>query len=137
MHDRKLAMKGFPQAGRWFSIRDYIPGQPIPALILNKEGCPVVNPLKKWVTPYTLVTDPGVITLGAGAVSEPIPMVIDGKGHFEIFDAFFKSSQSAGFTVTLFVADSFGPDASPILMKLEIHGSSIAAGAGATRSRSG
>jgi len=138
MNGRTLSLKGFPTVGRGFSTRDYIPGQPIPALILDRDGHPTVNPLKKWITPYTLVTDPGVLTLGAGEVSDPIPMVIDGKGHFEIFDAFYSSSQSAGFTVTLFDADSFGgPDARPVLMNREIHVASIASGGGATLPISG
>lgn len=138
MRDSKIDQKGFPQAGTWFSIHDYIPGQPIPALIWSKAlGKVVVNPLKKWVTPYTLVTDPAVITLGANAVSDPIPMVIDGKGHLEIFDAFFRSEQSEGFTVTLFDADSFGQDQRPILMNREIHVATIASGAGVTLPLSG
>lgn len=139
MHDRKaITQKGFPQAGAWFSVHDYIPGQPIPALIWSKElGKVVVNPLKKWVTPYTLVTDPGDITLAGGAVSEPIPMVIDGKGHFEIFDAFYRSSESEGFTVTLLDADSLGPDQRPLLMNREIHVATIASGEGATLPLSG
>jgi hypothetical protein len=138
MRDRSAVQKGFPQADKWFSMRDYIPGQLIPTLIWSKElGKVIVNPLKKWVTPYTLVTDPGIITLAAGAVSDPIPMVIDGKGHFEIFDAFFKSEQSEGFTVTLFDADSFGPDQRPILMNREIHVETIASGAGITLPISG
>ena len=138
MRERTMSLKGFPNVGRFFSTKDYIPGQPIPALILDADGHPQVNPLKKWVNPYTLVTDPGVITLAAGEVSQPIPMVIDGKGHFEIFDAFFASSQAAGFTVTLFDADSFGgPDTRPILMNREVHVASIASGGGATLPISG
>lgn len=138
MRDSNVAMKGFPQAGTWFSMHDYVPGQPIPALIWSKELQKViVNPLKKWVTPYTLVTDPGSITLEAGQVSDPIPMVIDGKGHFEIFDAFFRSEQPEGFTVTLFDADSFGQDQRPILMNREVHVATIASGAGVTLPLSG
>ena len=130
--------RGFPEAGRDFSLHDYIPGQPIPALIWSKKlGKIVVNPLKKWVRPYTLVTDPAVITLSPSGVSDPIPMMIDGKGHFEIFDAFYSSQQSAGFTVTLFDADSLGPDARPVLMNREIHVASIASGAGVTLPISG
>lgn len=136
MHGRKMSFKGFPCPGREFSIQDYIPGQPIPALILDKddpaEERVIVNPLKKWVTPFTMVTDPAVIVLGPGAVSDPIPMVIDGKGHFEIFDAFFSSSQPEGFTVSLFAADAFGPEARPILMNREIHVATIASGEGTT-----
>jgi hypothetical protein len=129
---------GFPNIGNRFSVHDYIPGQPIPALILDPDTKrPIVNPLKKWVTPYTLVTDPGEITLAAGALSEPIPMVIDKKGHLEIFDAFFESEQPEGFTVTLFDANEFGPQARPILMNREIHVSSIASGAGISLPLSG
>lgn len=130
--------KGFPEAGRFFSLHDYIPGQPIPALIWSETlGKIVVNPLKKWVRPYALVTDPASITIEAGGVSDPVPMVIDGKGHFEIFDAFYGSSSSSGFTVSLFDADSFGPHARPIMMNREIHVATIAAGAGVTLPISG
>jgi len=130
--------KGFPEAGRFFSLHDYVPGQPIPALIYSKKlGKVIVNPLKKWVYPYTLVTDPASITLNPGDVSDPIPMVIDGKGHFEIFDAFYQSSQPQGFTVTLFDPNSFGENARPILMNREIHVSSIASGGGVVLPLSG
>lgn len=130
--------RGFPEAGRDFSLHDYIPGQPIPALIWSKKlGKVVVNPLKKWVRPYTLVTDPGSITIEGGGVSDPVPMVIDGKGHFEIFDAFYASSQPEGFTVSLFDADSFGPDQRPKLMNREVHVGTIASGGGVTLPISG
>jgi hypothetical protein len=138
MRDSKIAQKGFPQAGNYFSVHDYVPGQPIPTLIWSRElKRIVVNPLKKWVTPYTMVTDPSAITLEAGQVSDPIPMVIDGKGHFEIFDAFYSSSQPEGFTVTLFDADSFGQDQRPLLMNREVHVETIASGAGITLPISG
>lgn len=127
-----------PSFGKEFSVHDYIPGQRIPSLIIDPSTEKViVNPLKKWVQPYTLVTDPAVITLQAGALSEPIPMVIDKKGHFEIFSSDFQSSQPEGFTVTLFDADSFGPDARPLLMNREIHVASMASGAGVTLPLSG
>jgi hypothetical protein len=138
MKERNVVQRGFPQARTWFSIRDYIPGQPIPTLIWSKElGKVVVNPLKQWVKPYTLVTDPADITLAANGVSEPIPMVIDGKGSFEIFDAFYRSQQAEGFTVTLYDADSFGPDQRPILMNREVHVATVASGEGVTLPLSG
>lgn len=136
-------MKGLPKVRSGFSVQDYIPGQPIPTLILDpddtKRDRVVTNPLKNWVRPFTLVTDPAVITLAPGAVSEPIPMTIDGRGHFEIFDAFFQSDQpNSLFTVTLFDASSYdGEDARPILMNREIHVATIAAGAGCTLPLSG
>lgn len=142
MRHRTMSFKGFPQPGREFSVHDYIPGQPIPALILDPDDPQgervIVNPLKKWVTPFTMVTDPGVITLGPNQISEPIPMVIDGKGHFEIFDAFFHSTREEGFTVTLLSADAYdGSEARPILMNREIHVATIASGGGATLPLSG
>jgi hypothetical protein len=135
-------MKGMPKIRAGFSVQDYIPGQPIPTLILDpddtRKGRVVANPLKTWVRPFTLVTDPALITLAPGAVSEPIPMTIDGRGHFEIFDAFFQSDQAAGFTVTLFDASSYdGENSRPILMNREIHVATFAAGAGFSTALSG
>lgn len=117
-----------PHASRDFSIVDYIPGEPIPLLVRDPlSGKVVVNELKRYVKPYTLVTDPALITLAGDAVSDPIPLVIDGKGHFEIFDAFFVSQRTEGFTVMLFEAED-----RPFLMNREIHVATIASGGGVT-----
>jgi hypothetical protein len=135
--------KGLPKVRLGFSVQDYIPGQPIPTLILDPDDTKrervITNPLKTWVRPFTLVTDPAVVTLGPGAVSEPIPMTIDGRGHFEIFDAFFQSDLPGSlFTVTLFDASNFdGENSRPILMNREIHVATFAAGAGFSTALSG
>lgn len=140
--ERTHQVRGMPFARKGFSITDYTPGQPIPTLILDPDSRArnrvVVNPLKLWVRPFTLVTDPAVIQLAPGAVSDPIPMDIDGRGHFEIFDAFYQTDQpNDGFTVTLFDADTFGPDQRPILMNREVHVATIASGTGAKLPLSG
>ena len=117
----------FPRADQDFTIHDYVPGQPIPALIRDPQsGKIVVNELKRYVKPFTLTTEPASLTLAANAQSDPIPMVLDAKGHFEIHQGFFSSSQSAGFTVTL-----FDPQQRMLLMNRELHVSTIAAGGGA------
>jgi len=108
------------------TIHDYIPGQPIPMLVRDpRTGKVMVNELKKYVKPFTLVTDPAVITLAADETSNPIPMWIDAKGNFEIMQAFFTSTLAAGFTVTLFeTADR------PLLMNREVPVEAIASGLG-------
>jgi len=117
-----------PQVDRDVTFHDYIPGQPIPILIRDKKtGRVVVNELKRYVKPYTLVTEPEEITLAANAVSDPIIMPIDNKGHFEIMEAFFKSQQPEGFTVML-----FDPAERPLLMNREVHVATIASGGGVT-----
>jgi hypothetical protein len=121
-----------PGAARDFTVHDYIPGQPIPTWVKDPEtGLIVVNELKRYVKPYTLTTDVASITLAAGALSEPIPMVIDGKGHFEIFDAFFVSQRAEGFTVELFDPGNLGQER-PLLMNREVHVATIASGDGIT-----
>jgi len=124
-----------PMASRDFTVRDYIPGQPVPLLIRDPAtGRAQVNPLRKYVEPYTLSIEPETLTLGAGLVSNMIPMTLDAKGHFEIVDAFFQSSQPEGFTVELFLAnDAIGPTSfayRPFLMNREVHVATIASGGG-------
>lgn len=121
-----------PGALRDFTTHDYIPGQPIPTWIKDPDsGLVVVNELKKYVKPFWLTTDPDPLTLAAGEVSDWIPMVIDGKGHFEIFDAFFVSQRAEGFTVELFDPGNQGRER-PILMNREVHVATIASGGGTT-----
>lgn len=121
-----------PGVLRDFSTHDYIPGQPIPAWVKDaKTGQTVVNELKRYVKPYTLTTAPAVITLAAGEVSDWYPMTVDGKGHFEIFDAFYKSQRAEGFTVELFDPGNLGRER-PLLMNREVHVATIASGGGVT-----
>ena len=121
-----------PGAYRDFSTHDYIPGQPIPTWVKDPEsGLVVVNELKRYVKPFILSTDQETITLAAGEVSDFIPMTVDGKGHFEIFDAFFVSQRAEGFTVELFDPGNLGRER-PILMNREVHVATIASGGGVT-----
>jgi hypothetical protein len=119
-------MSDIPRAASDYTIRDYIPGQPIPAMIRDpKSGRIYTNPLKKFVLPYTLLIEPEEISIPTGKWSDPVIMPIDGKGHFEIVDGFFRSSQPEGFLVKL-----FDPDNRPLLMNREVHVSTIASGFG-------
>lgn len=125
--------KATPGALRDFTTHDYIPGQAIPTWIRDPEtGLVVVNELKKYVKPFWLTTeDSEVITLEAGEVTDFIPMTVDGKGHFEIFDAFYTSQRAEGFTVELFDPGNLGQER-PILMNREVHVATIASGGGTT-----
>lgn len=127
-----------PGARRDFTSHDYIPGQPIPTWIKDPEtGLVVVNELKKYVKPFWLTTeDNEVITLAAGEVSDFFPMTVDGKGHFEIFDAFYTSQRAEGFTVELFDPGNLGRER-PILMNREVHVDTIASGGAVTLPLSG
>src|SRR3972149_6436669 len=59
-----------PHMDAEMTVRDYTPGQPIPILIRDpRSGHVQVNELKRWVKPYTLVTEPDEITLA------PVPAV--------------------------------------------------------------
>ena len=122
--------KATPGARRDFTTHDYIPGQSIPTWIKDPQtGLTVVNELKRYVKPFQLSTE--ATTLAANEVSDWIPMTVDGKGHFEIFDAFFTSQRSEGFTVELFDPGNLGSDR-PMLMNREVHVATIASGNGTT-----
>ena len=124
--------KATPGALRDFTTHDYIPGQAIPTWVKDPEtGLVVVNELKRYVKPFQLSTE--AITLSASEVSDWFPMNVDGKGHFEIFDAFFTSQRSEGFTVELMDPGNVGQGADrPILMNREVHVATIASGNGMT-----
>jgi len=115
-----------PRADDEFTIHDYVPGQPVPILIRDpKTGKVYSNELKQYIKPYTLVTEPDPVVLGPNQLSDPIPMIIDGAGHFEIMSAFFSSSQPEGFTVELRETGE-----RPLLMNREVHVATIASGGG-------
>jgi hypothetical protein len=121
-------MGAIPRADRWHTIHEYVPGQPIPALVRDPEtGKVYLNELKRYVKPFTLVTEPAAITLPANGISDPIPMTIDAKGHFEICEAFFTSQQPQGFTVALFDAND-----RMLFQNREVHVATVASGGGVT-----
>lgn len=126
-----------PGVNRDFTTHDYVPGQPIPTWIKDPvSGQIVVNELKKYVKPFWLTSEPEVLTLSGEELSDFIPMVVDGKGHFEIFDAFYVSQRSEGFTVEIFDPGNLGADR-PILMNREVHVATIASGGAITLPLSG
>lgn len=119
-------MGSIPRVDRDITVHDYIPGQPIPALVRDRQtGKIVVNELKRYVKPFTLLIEPKSLTLAASGISASIPMPIDDKGHLEILQAFFTSQRAEGFTVEL-----FDPDNRPFLMNREVHVATIASGGG-------
>lgn len=121
-------LAGLPGVDEFFGIKDYVPGQPIPDLIRDpKTGKVVVNELKRYIKPFWLTMEPEVLTLGGNGVSDPTPMMLDNKGGYEIFQAFFTSSQAAGFTVEFMM-----PDNRNKLMNREVHVATIASGGGVT-----
>ncbi len=92
----------------------------LPTFIHEKEtGRIYINPAKRHVKPYWLVTDPVTIALGANATSNPIPMLIDTQGHYEIFYSMFQST--GDFTINI-----FDPGTRRFLMNREIHNRTIA-----------
>lgn len=124
-----------PRAEEDFTAKDYIPGQPLPILIKDPTGKVIINPLKPFVKPAWLIPDPVVYTMFANEVTNFFPMLIDGKGHFEVVDAFFQSSRAEGFAIEIFsAADIQGPASGivsrPLLMNREVHVSTIASGGG-------
>jgi len=120
--------QGIPRLDRDSTVLDYIPGQLIPVLIRDPNtGKLYLNPLKKYVQPFTLVIEPASVVVAAGDLSLPIPMTLDAKGPFEVFSASYYSSRAEGFTVQI-----MNPDERPLLMNREIHVDTLAGGGGAT-----
>lgn len=117
-----------PNLSRWAEMRAWYPNAPIPKMVKDPDtGRIIVNPMKLFVKPFTLSIPDGEIALAAGALSDVLPMTIDGKGHFEIFGASAYSSDPAGFMVTLYDGNKRMP-----LQNRELHVDTIASRAGAT-----
>jgi hypothetical protein len=107
-----------------------------------------VDARKKYVTPFTLVSEPEEITVPAatlmcpgvfagGAVGQPVIFPIESKGPFEIcysaFSARFAEGPNAGEPTDQFMVVIFGPDISdkePLLMNREVHARTMAGGFG-------
>ena len=117
-----------PTIERDQAIRSYMPGRGVPTLLQDPRTKSIyINPLKRYVKPFWLTTEPYEITLPAGGVSQPIPMTIDNKGHFEVIGAFYESSQAEGFWVRMTDAAN-----KKLLTNREVHVSTFAAGGGVT-----
>lgn len=134
-----------------------LPGRSYVAL---PDGRIMVDPSKKDIWPYTLVTEPEAINveaaiemcpgkLAGGIVQEAAVLPIDNKGPFEItsagFAAEFTSGPNIGQATDQFMVALFDPGGRQVLMNREVHvrtiaggfGSSIAAGFGTAASTAG
>ena len=105
-----------------------------------------VDPAKKHIVPYTLVSEPNVIALPAatisqddpsilfgGIVPEPVIFPIDNKGPFEICYSSFRAWNVIDEEIVptdQFLAVIFDPEYRPLLMNREIHARTFAGGFG-------
>lgn len=92
-------------------------------LMRDEEDNIFVNEAKRYMRPYTLVTEPNVITLDpisvnpeplAGHPTDQVIMPIDNQGPMEIYYSMFESD--GPFTVTI-----FDPDSRRYLSNREMH----------------
>ena len=93
----------------------------IPTYIKRPDGSVYINPTKRNVKSFALVTSPTITTLGAGGTSAPITMPVDTQGHFEAFYAV--ADRTGPCTITI-----FDPGTSRYLMNREIHIDTIVSG---------
>lgn len=94
----------------------------------ENTGKLVQHELKRYMRPFMLTTDPVTVTVPANGVSDPIPMVIDNKGHFEVL---YSMAQATSFNFTLKIMEPGGDGRlRPILMNREIHARTICSGFG-------
>jgi len=107
-----------------------------------------VDARKKYVTPFTLVSEPEEILVPAahlmcpgvyagGAVPQAVVFPLESKGPFEIcyshFSAKFASGPNAGQATDQFMVVIFGSDIAekePLLMNREVHARTMAGGFG-------
>lgn len=107
-----------------------------------------VDPKKKFITPYTLVSEPEEITVPAaelmcpgvfagGIVSQPVIFPLEDKAQFEIFysafSARFAGGPDAGLPADQFMVVIFDSDVEerePLLMNREVHARTIGGGFG-------
>lgn len=93
----------------------------IPTYIKKPDGSVFINPAKRNVKSFALVTNPTTSTMSAGGTTPPLTMPVDTQGHFEAFYAV--ADRTGPCTVTL-----FDPGTSRYLMNREIHIDTIVSG---------
>ena len=122
----------------------------LPTYIKRPDGSVYINPAKRYVKPYWLLTQgppiiagipqpnaPEGILLGAGVTSPPISMPIDSAGHFEAFYAMCQRQDPAtgvapaSTPVTAATITLFDPGTSRFLMNQPCHIDTVVSG-GAT-----
>lgn len=97
----------------------------LPTYIKRSDGSVYINPAKRHVKPYSLTSNPTIVTVAANATSAPITMPIDTQGHFEAFYAVCDRTGPA--TVTL-----FDPGTNRYLMNREVHMDTVVSGISGT-----
>lgn len=98
----------------------------LPTYIKRPDGSVWINPAKRYVKPYALVTAPNqTITVAGGSSSPPITLPIDTQGHFELFYAVCDRTGPATMTI-------YDPGRSAFLMNREIHIDTIVSGLSGT-----
>ena len=97
----------------------------LPTYIRKPDGSVFINPAKRHVKPYALVTQPTIATVAGGGASPPITMPVDTQGHFEIFYAVCDRTGPATITI-------FDPGSSRFLMNREIHIDTVVSGISGT-----
>ena len=113
--------------------------------VVGADGKIQVDPTKRHIWPFTLVSEPEEILVPAavemcpgqfagGGVDQAVIFPIDNKGPFEIcytsFSARVASGPRAGQPADQFMVIIFDPDNEPLLMNREIHARTIAGGWG-------
>jgi hypothetical protein len=71
-------------------------------VFIRKNGQTFVNPAKRYTKPFWLTTDPVTVSIAGGGSSDPIPMIVDQTGHFEI--AYMTYIATGDFLLTIFDA---------------------------------
>ncbi len=117
----------------------------LPTYIKRPDGSVYINPAKRFVKPYWLLTEaigaapaPEGVRLAAAATSPPISMPIDSAGHFEAFYSMCEridsvtglpvaSTPTTAATITL-----FDPGTSRFLMNQPCHIDTMVSGATST-----
>jgi hypothetical protein len=115
--------------------------------VVMPDGRFQVDPAKKHITPFTLVSEPEEVTVpgaqlmcpgvfAGGNVDKAVIFPIDNKGPFEVcyssFHAEFTEGPDTGKPTDQFMVVIFDPDMEPLLMNREIHARTIAGGFGSS-----
>ena len=113
------------------------------AYVVGKDGRIRLDPAKRHLKPYTLLTEDESITVAAntdmtggfaaGGVSDPAIMEIDGKAPFEATTISFHGRRtSTGAINSQFTVKIMDPQSRPLLMNREIHIRTLAGGFGSS-----
>jgi hypothetical protein len=93
----------------------------LPTYLKRPDGSVFINPAKRHCKPYSLLTNPAMVTLQALGGSPPTTMPIDTQGHFEAFYAICDRTGPATITI-------YDPGRQNFLMNREIHMDTIVSG---------